>query len=41
VDWWTDNLPGRTLDGYGAALVLTGSALLTMQYVMPLISRYQ
>jgi hypothetical protein len=40
VEWWADNLPDRALGGYGAALVLIGSALQTVQYVIPLISRY-
>ncbi|MGO9057616.1 MAG: hypothetical protein ACLQU2_09555 [Candidatus Binataceae bacterium] len=39
VEWWADNLPDRALGGYGAVLVLIGSALQTVQYVMPLISR--
>jgi len=37
VEWWADNLPDRALGGYGAFLVLIGSALQTVQ-VMPLIS---
>ncbi len=40
VEWWADNLPDRALGGYGAVLVLIGSALQTVQYVVPLISRY-
>jgi hypothetical protein len=40
VEWWADNLPDRALGGYGAVLVLIGSALQTVQYVIPLISRY-
>ncbi len=40
VEWWADNLPDRALGGYGAVLFLIGSALQTVQYVMPLISRY-
>jgi len=39
VEWWADNLPERALGGYGAFLMLVGSALQTVQYVMPLISR--
>jgi hypothetical protein len=39
VEWWADNLPERALGGYGAFLVLIGSALQTVQYVAPLISR--
>jgi hypothetical protein len=37
VEWWADNLPDRVLGGYGAFLVLIGSALQTIQYVTPLI----
>jgi len=39
VEWWADNLPDRALGGYGAFLVLIGSALQTVQYVTPLVSR--
>jgi len=39
VEWWADNLPDRALGGYGAFLVLIGSALQTVQYVTPLILR--
>ena len=39
VEWWVDNLPDRALGGYGAFLVLIGSALQTVQYVTPLILR--
>jgi hypothetical protein len=39
VEWWADNLPDRALGGYGAFLVLVGSALQTVQYVTPLIRR--
>lgn len=39
VEWWADNLPDRALGGYGAFLVLIGSALQTVQYVAPLIMR--
>jgi hypothetical protein len=39
VEWWADNLPQRVLGGYGAFLVLIGSALQTVQYVAPLIRR--
>jgi hypothetical protein len=38
VEWWADNLPDRALGGYGAVLVLIGSAMQTVQYVAPLIS---
>jgi len=41
VEWWADNLPDRVLGGYGAVLFLIGSALQTVQYVIPLISRYR
>jgi hypothetical protein len=37
VEWWADNLPNRALGGYGAVLVLVGSALQTVQYVGPLL----
>jgi hypothetical protein len=39
VEWWADNLPDRALGGYGAFLLLVGSAMQTVQYVRPLISR--
>ena len=39
VEWWVDNLPDRALGGYGAFLLLIGSAMQTVQYVIPLISR--
>jgi hypothetical protein len=39
VGWWAANLPDRAFGGYGAVLVLIGSALQTVQYIMPLISR--
>lgn len=39
VEWWADNLPDRALGGYGAFMVLIGSAMQTVQYVVPLISR--
>lgn len=39
VEWWGDHLPDRALGGYGAVLMLVGSALQTMQYVIPLIRR--
>ena len=39
VEWWADNLPDRALGGYGAFLVLIGSALQTVQYVTPLVAR--
>ena len=38
VEWWVDNLPDLALGGYGAFLVLIGSALQTVQYIMPLFS---
>src|SRR5262249_2030543 len=40
VEWWADNLPDRVLGGYGAILVLIGSALQTVQYIKPLVARY-
>jgi hypothetical protein len=39
VEWWVDQLPDRALGGYGAVLVLVGSALQTLQYVVPLVNR--
>ena len=39
VEWWADNLPDRALGGYGAIMVLIGSALQTVQYVIPFVSR--
>lgn len=39
VEWWADNLPSRVLGGYGAFLFLLGSAMQTVQYIMPLIVR--
>jgi hypothetical protein len=39
VEWWADNLPDRALGGYGAFMVLIGSALQTVQYVILLVSR--
>jgi len=39
VEFWADNLPDRVLGGYGAFLVLIGSALQTVQYVAPLVER--
>jgi hypothetical protein len=39
VEWWGAHLPDRALGGYGAVLVLIGSALQTLQYVMPLVGR--
>jgi hypothetical protein len=39
VEFWADNLPERVLGGYGALLVLIGSALQTVQYVAPLLKR--
>jgi hypothetical protein len=39
VEWWADNLPDRALGGYGAFLLLIGSALQTVQYVTPLVAR--
>jgi hypothetical protein len=41
VEWWADNLPDRALGGYGAVLFLIGSALQTVQYVLPLVSRHR
>jgi hypothetical protein len=37
VEWWGAHLPDRALGGYGAVMVLIGSALQTLQYVMPLV----
>jgi hypothetical protein len=37
VEAWVDNLPDRRLGGYGAILVLIGSLLQTVQYVIPLV----
>jgi hypothetical protein len=37
VEWWGDHLPDRALGGYGAFLMLVGSALQTLQYVIPLV----
>jgi hypothetical protein len=39
VEWWAENLPDRALGGYGAVLMLIGSALQTLQYVGPLVHR--
>jgi hypothetical protein len=39
VEWWGDHLPDRALGGYGAVLMLVGSALQTLQYVIPLVRR--
>jgi hypothetical protein len=39
VEWWAENLPDRALGGYGAVLMLIGSALQTLQYIGPLIRR--
>jgi hypothetical protein len=39
VEWWGDHLPDRALGGYGAVLMLVGSALQTVQYVIPLVQR--
>ena len=39
VEWWVENLPDRALGGYGAFLVVIGSALQTVQYIGPLTSR--
>lgn len=37
IEWWADNLPERVLGGYGAFLLLVGSALQTVQYVAQLL----
>lgn len=37
VEWWADNLPDRALGGYGAVLLLIGSAMQTLQYIAPLL----
>ncbi|HTT77724.1 MAG TPA: hypothetical protein VMF50_17300 [Candidatus Binataceae bacterium] len=39
VEWWGEHLPDRALGGYGAVMVLIGSALQTLQYVMPLAGK--
>jgi hypothetical protein len=39
VEAWVDKLPDRRLGGYGAMLVLIGSVLQTIQYVLPLLGR--
>ncbi|HEX4209699.1 MAG TPA: hypothetical protein VHY56_04850 [Candidatus Binataceae bacterium] len=39
VETWVDNLPDRRLGGYGAILVLIGSLLQAVQYVLPLAGR--
>ncbi|MGA2409053.1 MAG: hypothetical protein ABSG46_01510 [Candidatus Binataceae bacterium] len=40
VEWWADNLPDRALGGYGAVLMLIGSAMQTLQYVALLVDRH-
>lgn len=37
VEWWADNLPARRLGAYGAALVVIGSTLQMLQYLVPLL----
>lgn len=37
VEWWADNLPARRLGAYGAALVVIGSLLQSIQYLMPFL----
>ncbi|MGO9451384.1 MAG: hypothetical protein ACLQDV_10140 [Candidatus Binataceae bacterium] len=37
VGWWADNLPTRRLGAYGALLVVIGSAIQALQYVLPLL----
>ena len=39
VEWWVEDLSDRALGAYGAFLVLIGSALQTVQYIVPLIAR--
>jgi hypothetical protein len=39
VETWVDRLPDRRLGGYGAFLVLIGSVLQSIQYVLPLLGR--
>jgi len=39
VEAWVDKLPDRRLGGYGAILVLIGSLLQTIQYVLPLLGQ--
>lgn len=36
VELWVDSLPDRRLGGFGAILLLVGSILQTVQYVLPL-----
>lgn len=37
VEWWADNLPARRLGAYGAGLVVIGSVLQALQYLVPLL----
>jgi len=37
VEWWAQQLPPRRLGAYGAFLVLIGSILQTLQYLLPLL----
>jgi hypothetical protein len=37
VGWWADHLPARRLGAYGAMLVVIGSAIQALQYLLPLI----
>jgi len=39
VEAWVNKLPDRRLGGYGAILVLIGSLLQTIQYVLPLLGQ--
>jgi len=37
VAWWADHLPARRLGAYGALLVVIGSAIQALQYLLPLL----
>ncbi len=37
VGWWADNLPARRLGAYGALLVVIGSTMQALQYLLPLL----
>jgi len=37
VGWWADNLPVRRLGAYGALLVVIGSAIQALQYLLPIL----
>jgi hypothetical protein len=38
IEWWADHLADRRLGAYGAALVVIGSLLQALQYLVPLIA---